>query len=62
MNLKDQVMRMFGVSGTLLFQYVVPFHFSYLGGLPIHLVLVGLSMGCNPIVGIVFLRCILVLT
>ena len=48
------------------FQYsslpVVFFHFSCLGGLPVHLVLVGPSMGCNPIVGVVFLHCILVLT
>ena len=32
-----------------------------LGGVPVHLVLVGPSVGCNPIVGVVFLHHILVL-
>ena len=40
---------------------VVPFNFSCLGGLPIHLVLVGPSVGCHPIVGGVFLHPFLVL-
>ena len=53
------------VGGVLLltnvqgFQYpslpIVPFHISCLGGLPVHLVLVGSSMGCHPIVGVMFL-------
>ena len=36
----------------------VPFsfiHFSYLGGLLVHLVLVGPNIGCHPIVGVMFL-------
>ena len=59
------------VGGVLLlmnvhdFQYpslpVVPFHFSCLGALTVHLVLVGPSVGCHPIVGVLFLHRILVL-
>ena len=47
-------------SSTLLFQQF-PSILSCLGALPMHLVMVGASVGCHPIVGLVFFHRILVL-